>query len=443
MEKYIDLLAELNIKVDFMDNLSIDQREALEKMINGENVILIGEAGCGKSHCIKEFVNYIRRDPNKNIYVTSTTGVSAYNLSNEYISGITINSYMGYGSALGDRESVLKRVVSNKVYRNRILQTDILIVDELSMMSADIFEKTDYILKKIRRSTQLFGGIQLVFSMDPYQLCPVFDRDAKDTRLVIESELFKKMKPNIIVLKKNFRQENDTTEFANVLSRIRTGDHTIKDISLLEQRKGLTHIEAIHVVSSNKKAKEINETQLNKLSGPTYEYKATYTANGINGEDLRKELENQFRQKEQDIILLKLGGRVMLTKNLDVTIGLVNGALGTIISFREEFDELVPVVKFHNGVKQVINKKNWELRIDGSIAKATQIPLILAWSFTSHKMQSLTVDKLEVDIGDAFTDGQCYTTLSRVKTLDGLFIKSFDAKKIKVNKKVKDFMSTL
>jgi hypothetical protein len=405
------------------------------------------------SHIIKTMEEYVKTNhQNKKMYLSSTTGISAYN-----IGGMTIHSFMGIGTGDMPIDVLISRIKRRKMYRDRIINTDILVIDEVSMLSGELFEKLNLICQNIRKNNMFFGGIQVIFTGDFLQLLPVFNKNKDlyeniDDRLIIESPLFNRMfnDENIIILKENFRQKNDSV-FINVLLRIRDGTFTEDDINVLKTRQLLPENiqEHVHLVSSNKKAQTINDTQLNKLKTPKVKYTSSYTSSGKNKEIkelLTKELQFQFTQKGINELILKKGARVMLIKNLDVSLGLVNGAIGTIVNFIPDpsTDCDIPIVKFDNSnIKHPISVVSWELEIDGCKGMANQIPLMLAYSVTIHKSQSLTLDSGILDLGDCFCDHQIYVALSRLKSLNGLYLKSFNKDKISVNKKMRDFLTTL
>lgn len=432
-----EMMKELNININPIDDLSENQAIAYTKIQDGHNICIIAPAGCGKSYVINKFKE-LNKD--KIIYLTSTTGISAYNLG-----GMTINSFMGYGTGDADKDELLRKVYRNKEALSRISMVDTIVIDEASMMSADLFEKTEYVLRKVKRSIIPFGGIQIVLSMDPYQLCPVFTDPNVDTRLIIQSQLFLDFfvkTKSTIILDKNFRQITDTTPFVNTLLRIRTGSHDDKDIEFISRRvmDVPSHIKPVRVVVSNKKAERINHSELIKLNGQEcYTYKASYSG----FKELRDELEYQLKSRQQDVVKLVCGARVMLTKNINVDGGLVNGAIGTVTHFKSMDGTYFPFVKFDNGTGCYITRKEIELTVGNRKACSNQIPLILAWAFTVHKLQSCTVEYLEADLEDVFCDGQVYVALSRVKNYNNLYLKSFNKNKIFVNKFVKNFFETI
>jgi ATP-dependent DNA helicase PIF1 len=449
LEKFKDLLVEYNkntgsnIPTEYNIELSLTQKRAFERFKLGDNLLILGSAGVGKSKLVKEFYKYINSEDKKTMYLTSTTGISAYNLG-----GITINSFMGIGTGKDSVDVLLRRLRYKAGIKNRIKMTDILVIDEISMMSASVFEKLNEICQVLRKSKRQFGGIQIILTGDFLQLETVFNEIGEidsDNRLIIESELFKKMfKKNTINLKENFRQKNDN-KFIDILMRLRKGEHTEDDIKILSGRLitklGKKDINGVHLVSSNKKAQTINNQKLNEIDSLDYEYKTLYTKMGDKetSELLEKELKSQFVQKGIEVVKLRRGCRVLLIKNLDVSNGLVNGSIGTV----EELLEESVRVKFDNGITEVITRASWELELDNTKVICNQIPLMLAYSITVHKSQSLSLDSAILDLADCFCNHMVYVALSRIRTLDGVFLKSFNNKKITVNKMLLEYINNI
>lgn len=447
LDKFKDLIIEhnertgSNIPTEYALELSKTQMEAFQRFKTGESLLILSAAGCGKSHLIKEFYRWINTSQQKTIYLTSTTGISAYN-----IGGITINSFMGIGTGDLPVETLIKRLKYKVSIKNRIKTTDILVIDEISMMSAVVFEKINHICQILRRSHKPFGGIQIILTGDFLQLETIFNETTinknSDTRLIIESELFQKMfTKSTIILKENFRQKSDT-EYIELLMRIRKGMQTEDDIKLLISRLTPNDDSSlIHLVSSNKKAQMINTKQLNQIKSEEYVFESQFTKYG-NVETcdlLEKELRSQFVQKGIEIIRLRRGCRVLLIKNLDVSLGLVNGSTGTV---KDIMNNKVTVL-FDNGVTEHINKVEWELEMDNSKIIATQIPLMLAYSLTVHRSQSLSLEKSVLDLADCFCNHMVYVALSRVQSLSGVFLKSFNPNKITVNQKLLQFINEI
>ena len=441
--------------IDYNSNLSVSQKNAFELFKEGKSLLILGQAGTGKSKLIKTMEEYTRTNTTnfKKMHLCSTTGISAYN-----IGGVTIHSFMGVGTGDLEIDALIKKVSKKKVQRERILNTDILVIDEISMLSANLFEKLNAICQSIRKNNSFFGGIQVVFTGDVLQLLCVFNKNTSiykniDERLIVESQLFNNTfnnkKGNIITLTENFRQKDDII-FIDLLSRIRNGTFTKDDVNLLNTRVLLPEDTSnhLHLVTTNKKAIQINEIELAKIKTKEIVYKSIYNISG-NDKDtkdiLTKEIQFQFTQKGLNELTLKVGARVMLIKNLDVSIGLVNGALGTITKFiqDENTKSLVPFVEFDNKTKIIISTCPWELEMDNCKVIATQIPLMLAYSITIHKSQSLSMDSAILDLSNVFCDHLVYTALSRLRSLNGIYMKSFDPSKITVNKKMKDFLEQI
>lgn len=458
LNKIRDLLIEQGIPAEYESlNLSKSQDLAFEKFKKGESMLILGSAGTGKSKLVKEFVKYVKvkgsEEDGKNIYITSTTGISAYN-----IGGITINSFMGIGTGKAPVDVLLKRMRYRPGVKDRIRRTDILVIDELSMMSASLFEKMNLIFQTIRKSKKPFGGIQLILTGDFLQLETVFTNEMpieSDRRLLIESDLFNKMFINsTIILKENFRQSTDNV-FIEILTRIRKATHTKNDVDVLNTRlikesnndTNDTN-DTIHLVSSNRKAQEINNKRLAEINCSEYIFESGYTHSGNEEtcELLQKELQSQFIQRGIDKLVLKKGCRVILIKNLDVECGLVNGLTGTvkdIIHSNAQCSSISVRVAFDNDITRIIEHSEWELDMDNSKVVCRQLPLMLAYSITIHRSQSLSLERAVLDLSDCFCNHMVYVALSRVRSLDGVYLKSFNHKKITVNNALLNFVNKI
>jgi ATP-dependent DNA helicase PIF1 len=431
-----------NIPTEYDLDLSTTQKDAFNKFKRGESMLILGSGGTGKSRLVKEFYKHIKNNnPDKMMYITSTTGISAYN-----IGGITINSFMGIGTGEDSLELLVKRLRYKIAIKDRIRRTDILIIDEISMLSAAIFEKIDSIFQILKRSKKPFGGVQIILTGDFLQLETVFSNNNGDNRLIIESDVFKKLfKKSIVILKENFRQSSDK-EYIDILMRIRKGNYNQNDIDVLKTRllKNNTCDDVtkhVHLVSSNWKAQQINNRYLDMINEKDHHYDTIYSKIGDKDtcEMLSKELKSQFIQKGIESLVLRKGCRVLLIKNLDVESGLVNGSIGTVVDL---FTDTVRV-SFDNGVTEIINRVEWELEMDNAKVICKQIPLMLSYSITIHKSQSLSLDSAVLDLSDCFCNHMVYVALSRVRSLTGLYLKSFDPVKITVNEKLLHFINQI
>ena len=299
------------------NELSEEQLEALKLFYHNRNLFIMGAGGVGKSFLIKE-MKKINKDTGKTLVLTATTGISAYN-----IGGITIHSFMGIGTGESNINDLVIKISRKQSVLKRLKLVDILVIDEISMLSAELFEKINTLFQTVRKNKELFGGVQVVLSGDLKQLLPVFNRNEiiyseQDTRLIFESKVFNKYfdRNNIICLNKNFRQ-NDSN-FIDLLLRIRDCEYTKEDLELLNTRK-VENIKSIdlnsivYLVSTNKKAQAINSTNLDNIKDKSRIYNSKFLEEG-NPEisiELSRELKSQFKQKGIYTLELKQNARVM------------------------------------------------------------------------------------------------------------------------------------
>jgi ATP-dependent DNA helicase PIF1 len=441
--------------------LSIEQKLAFDKYIQGENIFITGPGGCGKSELIRHIYKHAL-EHEKNIQVTALTGCAAILLN---CNAKTIHSCAGIGIGNKSNEYLLKKVKSNKIAKKMWKKTDILVIDEVSMLSLKLFDTLNTIGKQLRSNNKPFGGIQLLFSGDFFQLPPIGDKDNTDTqRFCFESSDWFQIFPivNHITLHKIFRQTDNT--YANILNQIRNGQIKQKTCSILQNCVG-KQIPNDRVSEPTKlfpvrtKVEYVNNTKLRLLDGIEHKFtikqvtdleineKNEKIKREFTKEDIVYELEyltnNLMCDKE---IVLKVGSQVMCVINIqddleNGAVRLCNGSQGIVTGFCNITG--YPIVKFNNGHEEVMRRHVWSSdKIPG--IGISQIPLILAWALTIHKSQGATLDMAEIDVGNnIFECGQTYVALSRVKSLDGLYLTSFDVNKIRINKKVKDFYDTI
>ncbi len=415
-----------------MEELSEDQKKVVDAFNEGKNILMLGKAGCGKSYLIR----YLR-ELNNGVKVCATTGIAAYN-----ISGQTIHSFLGIGLGKQPVHTLVTRIRKNKNVLENILHTDILIIDEVSMLSAELFEKIDELLKTIRNNhLKPFGGMQMILSGDLFQLLPVFTEQDTDKRLIIESELFNEyFKDSTFMLTTNFRQNDDKT-FSELLDRIRLGQHTKEDTDILKGYvSNSNEKKIIHLVPTNRMADSINKIEMEKLKTQQKVFKTkfqTKVSKRYFGDKkiYEYELEKQFKSRNIFELTLKVGARVMLLRNIDVEAGLVNGSLGTIKSIESD----CVLTMFDSGIECYVTEEEWELGDKYLSTKAKQIPLTLAYAITIHKCQSLTLESARMDLGNCFADHMVYVALSRLRNLEGLQLQSFNPYKITINETIKNY----
>ena len=453
MDKYKSLLSDYNETIENEDDkviipemiMSHDQQRALEVYKSKKNLVITASAGCGKSAIIKEIYKHAKaQNYYNNIYITATTGVAAYS-----INGITINSFAGIGTGEHPIASIISKIKKNKTTVNRIRETNILVIDEVSMMSAEIFEKINTVFQTLRGSRKLFGGIQLILSFDILQLQPVFKDYTRDCRLIIQSEIFQesfnKEKGNLILLEKSFRQEYDIP-FKNMLNEIRIGVVGEQTLKLLQQRRielfSDIPMDLVELVPTNKQANDINFNKLNAIKGKMYTFDAIIKKSNVNSDietTLERELMTQLKSKNALNLQIKIGAKVMLIKNLDVASGLCNGSIGTI----QNISNSEISVLFENGLTHFIKKEEFKLEMENCWVTLNQYPLILAYSITISKSQGLTLTNAILDLNKCFCVHMCYVALSRLTSLNGLYIRTFDKSKIMVDSECLFWMESI
>ena len=440
---------------EYPENLSLHQQLIFDKYINKENIFITGPGGTGKTHLIKEIVNHATKTDQK-FRVCALTGCAAILLM---CGASTLHAFAGIGLAIGSIDEIVEKVLKNRHKRPNWNKIDLLIVDEVSMLSLKIFKILDLIAKKIKKKPHLpFGGIQIIFSGDFYQLPPVGDEDDPESlQFCFETPLWNETFPqetNQIPLTIIHRQRDP--KYIKILNNIRVGKITNSTIVTLTECTKKTYIEEDKptiLVPRRRDADKINYNELNKLDENTEKIYRTSVVPEDEVQLTEKQIQNLTlftdREKEFEInyltenimaekqIRLRIGTIVMCLANLnlDGPTPIVNGSQGIIIDYVDNY----PKVKFTNGLTQVIIPHIWKSeRVPGIAIK--QIPLIYAWAITIHKAQGLSLDKALIDIGnEIFECGQTYVALSRVKSLEGLYLKGFDYRKIKINRKVYNY----
>jgi ATP-dependent DNA helicase PIF1 len=437
--------------------LKDEQKLVFDKYIQGENIFITGPGGTGKTHLIKEIVNHAKEN-NKSYKVCAMTGCAAILLM---CGATTLHSFAGIGLATGTINEVIERVLKSRYKRANWYKTDLLIIDEVSMLSLKLFIILDLIAKKIKKKPHLpFGGMQIIFAGDFYQLPPIGDEnDPQTLQFCFETDLWNETfsPKNQIELKTMYRQTD--TKYIKILNYLRVGKITKSTISILEEciKKDLKELKPTRLVPRRRDADTINNEEFNKLDNTN---EKTYKMTIVPETELiltREQLQNLsiFTNKERQYeieylkdnimaeqeIAIKIGTVVMCIANLNIDSPhpIVNGSQGIVIDYVNDY----PLVKFNNGVTQIMGPYIWQSeKIPGIAIK--QIPLIYAWAITIHKAQGVTLEQAWIDIGvQIFEYGQTYVALSRLKSLAGLFLKSFDYTKIRVNPKVKQFYNLL
>ncbi len=398
-------------------------KAALDLALNNKKSLYItGKPGTGKSELLK----YIRKSTNKNLAVVAPTGIAAVN-----VRGVTMHSFFRLGfKPFHEKDQNI--IMMNKDHKRMIQELDIIVIDEVSMVRADMIDNVNYILQTVRHSNKYFGGVKMIFIGDLYQLPPVitdevvrfYDKHYSspyffDAHVFTESNF----KYNRIELTKVFRQTD--SEFKEILDNLRTNTYTQKDLDKINERvvnRIPASREIVLLSTTNKIADQVNKERLARINSPEafYETEFVKDANG-NLPTGHKEFKN---------LLLKEGAQIMMTVN---TPDWINGTLGTITKLDpngeyilvEIENDTYKIVRFEwKNIKYEFNKKTGRLNEieNGSII---QFPLKLSWATTIHKSQGKTFSQAIIDMGKgAFATGQTYTALSRVRTLDGIYLKT-------------------
>lgn len=408
--------------------LSETQKLVIDSIEAGNNIFVTGAAGTGKSYLL----HFLREKfKNKNLHITATTGIAAVN-----VGGITLHSWANLGKEEIPVKEIAKKILSSAgIYtRKKILNTDMLAIDEVSMLSKETFENLDLLLRLVKDNDRPFGGIQILLFGDFFQLPPV-----NSNNFCFESEVWNTANIKTFILKDIFRQEDKT--FINILNNIRHGFLEENDKYILKNRLGIVDnsiIKPTILSTHNIIVEKINFEKLNEINSKEITYTATFTGENNKIELLKRNC------LAKEFLTLKLGSQVMMLKNTYQKDGIINGSTGIIIDFSP--NKHYPIVEFTNGKIVVVKPEIWEIRNFNynthkleTLATMSQIPLTLSWAITVHKSQGMTIDKAEFDLKNSFAEGQVYVAFSRVKNINGIFIKSLDLNKIKINEKVLKF----
>jgi len=404
MTNKIDLNKQFKKALDLMENSS-------------KNIFITGKAGTGKS----TLLNYFCQNTERSVAVLAPTGVAAVN-----ISGQTIHSFFKFKPEISIFEAKKKASWKKKerIYSNLRM----IIIDEISMVRADLLDCVDIFLKTIFDNKKPFGGVQMVFFGDVYQLSPILKyQDEKVFKKEYKSEHFfdaramDNFKFEFVELKKIYRQKD--SNFIDLLNSIRDGSVTDGQIEVINKRfiedySGLPE-GYIYLTTIKRIANQVNQLNLNEIPYESFVFKG-HIQGKFNHNYIPAEINLELKQNAQIMLL-----------NNDKEERWINGTVGKIIQLGRE----IVVVQLLNGDEVQVNPHKWDIYkmsynnskgkiIKKSIGSFTQFPISLAWGITIHKSQGKTFDKVIIDVGDgAFAYGQIYVALSRCQNLEGIILK--------------------
>lgn len=444
--------------MELVMSLNTEQQCCFDAFKKGHSIVITGPAGCGKSYLISKMKEYCR-DNMINVAVTALTGAAA-----SLIGGVTIHGWAGIGLAKGSAREIYQNM---RRYRNQTVkrwyETKVLIIDEISMMDASLFNKLHLLAQIIRNDNEnFFGGMQVVFCGDFAQLKPITEKGCS-LKFAFESSIWiKYLTEHTYYLKKIIRQSNP--QFQKLLERIRLGGYTSKDRELLNSRL-ITEvseadvtvempdgseqiIKATLLYPKRKDVERNNNMKLNDLIAQGARSKTFAAQDNVITKKTKmavsltenhiKILDNCTNAPTQLVICV--GAQVMLIKNLNPEKQLVNGSRGVVIDIN---DLGLPVVLFDNGIEETLSEESFETESGDNIYIRRQIPLILGWALTIHKCQGASLSNVITDLTEVFDEAQVYVTLSRARSLEGLFIVNLNYDKIKCNSRVKKYYQEL
>ncbi|NEW61523.1 AAA family ATPase [Sulfurovum sp. bin170] len=385
----------------------MEQATALNILKSGFNVFITGSAGTGKTYLLNQYIQYLKE---RQVIpaIVAPTGIAA-----SHLKGQTIHSFFGIGIREVVEDGFIEVLLQRKYLRTRFNALDILIIDEISMVSPELFSSMDRVLQAFKNSSKPFGGVQVIASGDFFQLPPI-SKVPKEKRFAWQSPSWRDLDFRTCYLEVKFRQDDD--KLIRVLDDIRRGVISELSYQILNDRhlrELNTDYKPTRLYTHNLDVDRINSLELEKITLPPRDY--SHISRGS-----KKNIEKIFNSSlVLENLSLKKGAVVIFIKN-SLEQGYVNGTTGVVVGFSKS--DGMPIVKTSSGKKIFVGLDEWSIENeDGEIiATISQVPLRLAWAITIHKSQGMTLDAAEIDLGRTFEVGQGYVALSRIKNIDGL-----------------------
>ncbi len=388
------------------------QKQALAVMMDGVNVFLTGAPGAGKTYVLNQFIKRAERT-GRRIAVTASTGIAA-----SHIGGSTIHSWSGLGILDALSPEDLRRLGGSERLIKRYNGTDVLVIDEASMLHGQRLDMVNQLAKLLRGNEAPFGGLQVVLVGDLFQLPPISPGNAPFDFIHL-SNAWAELDPRICYLTEQHRQQGNDA-LLSLLEAMRRGetdethDHMLRE--RLDQEPG-EHAVVTRLYSHNLDVDAINRRHLADLPGEAKQFHRLTSGSKAKVEQLSKGL------LTPETLELKTGAEVMFVVN-NFGAGFVNGSRGRVVDFKGS----APIVELLDGRVITVEPHTWSLTEDGRVrSEITQLPLRLAWAITIHKSQGMSLDAAEIDLSRAFTPGMGYVALSRVRSLAGLYLRGVNA----------------
>ena len=398
-------------------------------LFTNRSIFLTGKAGTGKT----TFLHNLKKETKKQLAVVAPTGVAAINAGGTTMHSFFQLPFTPFIPTLEGRKNLIEKMKMQSNRRKVLQELELLIIDEISMVRADVLDSVDTILRHVRyRNNEPFGGVQVIFIGDMFQLSPVATDDEwrmlsqyYSSPYFFHSQAIMQQQPVYIELDKIFRQTNG--DFIRILNEVRNNCMSDPSLKLLQSRYNPLFVPPsddtyITLTTHNYKADQINAEELTKIKGKIYTFDAT--------------IEGEYPEKSyptEKILELKIGAKVMFLKNdTETPRRFFNGKIGVVesvdddaikIKCPDDFEAIELGKAVWENIRYTTNPTTKQIE-ENQLGKFIQFPLRLAWAITIHKSQGLTFDKAVIDAGAAFAPGQVYVALSRCRSLDGMVLLS-------------------